>query len=161
MFLHAGWFHVGANMVTLWIFGDNVEDRLGHLKFLLFYLACGVVAGLSHTYLNAASTLPTVGASGAIAGVLGGYLLLYPRGRVVTIIPLFYFLHVVELPAIVYLGFWFISQVFSGLLALGAPAYQAGVAWWAHLGGFVAGLLLVLPMRGRPLPRRYTRDFEW
>lgn len=157
MFLHGGWWHLISNMLALYIFGDNVEDRLGHLRYLLFYLLGGLVAGGAHLLANSGSPIPTVGASGAIAAVLGAYLVLYPRARVVTLVFVFYFIRIVEVPALIYLGFWFISQLFNGLFALGtADVLQAGgVAWWAHIGGFVFGLALVRLVSPRP-PRTYA-----
>jgi membrane associated rhomboid family serine protease len=142
MFLHGGWWHLISNMLALYIFGDNVEDRLGHFRYVLFYVASGVAAGLAHLLAYTGSDIPTVGASGAIAGVLGAYLLLYPNARVITIVPVFYFIRLVEVPAVIYLGFWFISQLFNGVFALAAAdVFQgAGVAWWAHIGGFLFGL---------------------
>ena len=140
MFMHSGWFHLLSNMLTLYIFGDNVEDRMGPIPFLLFYLLGGITAGLLQTITSLGSTVPILGASGAIAGVLGAYMFLFPRARVVTIILLFIFPWFVEIPAIIYLGFWFISQLFSGFASIGAAA--GGVAWWAHIGGFLFGLLL-------------------
>ncbi len=142
MFLHGGWLHVIFNMWTLWIFGDNVEDRMGHGRFLLFYLSCGVVAGVVHTLFNLDSTMPMLGASGAIAGVLGAYLLLYPSGRVVVVVPVFFFLHFLRMPAFLYLGIWFLMQVFSGTASLAQDSAAGGVAWWAHVGGFGAGVIL-------------------
>ena len=143
MFLHGGWLHLIGNMWFLWIFGDNIEDRLGHLRYLVFYLLCGLGAGLAHTFFNLNSTVPSIGASGAIAGVLGGYLLLYPHARVLTLIPVF-FLYLVELPAYIVLALWFVIQLFSGTASLGArDAAAGGVAWWAHIGGFLLGLALV------------------
>jgi hypothetical protein len=148
MFLHGGWAHLLGNMVYLWVFGDNVEDKLGRVRYVLFYLLCGVAASAVHIYVAPASTLPTVGASGAISGVLGAYLLLFPGARVVTLIPIFFFIQVAELPAIVVLGFWFVLQFFNGIASLGmSTAGMGGVAWWAHIGGFVAGCLLVFPLR--------------
>lgn len=147
MFLHGGWFHLISNMWALYLFGDNVEDRMGHGRYLLFYLLTGAVASLTHIFFNPGSPVPTVGASGAISGVLGAYLVLFPTARVVTLVPLwFFFPWFVEIPALLYLGMWFISQLFNGLFALAAPdviGTYGGVAWWAHVGGFVAGLLLV------------------
>jgi membrane associated rhomboid family serine protease len=140
MFLHSGWLHIIANMWTLWIFGDNVEDVMGAWRFLLFYLLCGLGALLVHVVTSPSSTVPVVGASGAIAGVMGAYFFLYPHARVVTFLPIFIFPLVVEIPAVFYLGAWFLTQVFSGMLA---PAGGGGVAWWAHIGGFVAGMLLL------------------
>jgi len=141
MFLHGGFAHIIGNMWYLWIFGDNVEDRFGHFGFLLFYLAAGVVAATAHWATNMQSQLPTVGASGAIAGVLGAYLVAYPRARVITLVPLFPFFQVVALPAMVVLGLWFVLQFFSGALTLGTSAVTGGVAFWAHVGGFAFGAL--------------------
>lgn len=142
MFLHAGWWHLISNMLTLYIFGDNVEDHLGRLRYLLFYLCSGLAASAAHLVAYRSSPVPTVGASGAIAGVLGAYLLLFPRARVVTLVPIFFFIRLVQIPAFVYLGFWFVSQLFNGLFALAAMDVMqtGGVAWWAHIGGFVFGL---------------------
>jgi membrane associated rhomboid family serine protease len=150
LFLHGGWLHVGGNMLYLWIFGDNVEDRLGHVRFLIFYLVCGVAASLVHVLANPASTVPTIGASGAIAGVLGAYFLLYPKSRVLTLVPLGFYLQVVQLPAFFLLGFWFLLQFIVGAVSLGARnAGGAGVAWWAHVGGFAAGAGLQFVLRKR------------
>ena len=148
MFLHGGWFHVASNMGWLWIFGDNVEDRLGHFRVLLFYFACGLAAGITHTAFNLASPLPAVGASGAVAGVLGAYLVLFPKARVLTLVPLFLYYEVVELPAFLVLGFWFLAQFLNGTATIAMTSAAAGVAWWAHIGGFLAGiafLFLLLP----------------
>jgi membrane associated rhomboid family serine protease len=142
MFLHGGWLHIIGNMWTLYIFGDNVEDRMGTIRFLAFYFICGLAAGLVHFFTNPNSTLPTVGASGAIAGVLGAYFLLFPTARVITLIPLFFLPLFVEIPAITYLGFWILSQIFSGAISLGLPEDVGGVAFWAHVGGFITGALL-------------------
>jgi membrane associated rhomboid family serine protease len=142
MFMHAGWAHIGGNMLYLWIFGDNVEDRLGHFRYLMFYLAGGVVASLTHLFTNWGSDLPTVGASGAIAAVLGAYLVLFPASRIATFIPMGYFSRLTVLPAAVVLGLWFVLQFFDGVLALGG-ADVGGVAVWAHIGGFVAGMVMV------------------
>lgn len=148
MFLHGGWLHVGGNMLYLWIFGDNVEDKLGHGRFVLFYLLCGLAASGTHVLIDPTSEVPTVGASGAISGVLGAYLLMFPRARVVTVIPIFFFIQVAELPALLVLGFWFVMQFFSGLVSLGyETGGMGGVAWWAHIGGFAAGLAFVIPFR--------------
>ncbi len=144
MFLHGGWLHLGGNMLYLWIFGDNVEDRMGHFKFLVFYLLCGLAASGAHILTNAGSRVPSLGASGAIAGVLSGYLVLYPRARVLVLLPLWWIWQTFEVPALLFLGFWFVQQFFYGLLALGPQSAQTGgVAWWAHIGGFVAGAVLV------------------
>jgi membrane associated rhomboid family serine protease len=140
MFLHGGFLHLIGNMWFLYIFGDNIEDRLGHFRYLVFYLLCGIVAGLIHLVTNWGSQIPTIGASGAIAGVMGGYLLLYPRARILTLIPIFIFPYFVEIPAYIFLGFWFFIQLFS---AGATSADVGGVAFWAHVGGFACGLALV------------------
>ncbi len=142
MFMHAGLAHIGGNMLYLWIFGDNIEDAMGHGRYLVFYLLGGVLASAAHVISNPASQLPTVGASGAIGAVLGAYLVLYPRRRVLTLIFLGFFINLVMIPAVLLLGFWFILQLFSGVMSLGGPE-MGGVAFWAHIGGFVAGMLLV------------------
>lgn len=152
MFLHGGLLHLAGNLLYLWIFGDNVEDALGHGRYLVFYLACGVAAALLQGALSPASTVPTLGASGAIAGVLGAYFVLFPRARVVTVVPLFVLFPLVEVPAGLYLLFWFLFQFWMGgksLVSGAAGAAQGGVAWWAHVGGFVAGLVLLLVFRPR------------
>ena len=141
MFLHGGWLHLIGNMWFLWIFGDNVEDMLGSWRFLLFYLVVGLAAGATHYLVQPSSAVPTVGASGAIAGVLAGYMLLFPHARVTTLVPIGIFLQVMELPAIVVIGLWFAIQIGSGLLSFGWSG--GGVAWWAHVGGFLSGLVLV------------------
>ena len=154
MFLHGGWLHLIGNMWYLWIFGDNVEDRLGRFMFLLFYLLSGLGAGIVHTILNANATIPSIGASGAIAGVLGAYLVSYPFARVLTLVPIFVFVQVIEVPAMIVLGLWFVMQFFSGTaeLAASTPGDAGGVAWWAHVGGFVIGMILVglFPRKDRP-----------
>jgi membrane associated rhomboid family serine protease len=154
MFLHGGWLHVISNMLYLWIFGDNVEDRMGHFRYLVFYLMCGVASGLVQLFISPASRIPIVGASGAIAGVMGAYLLLYPFGRVVTLVFFFIFIQVVQIPAIFFLVFWFVLQFFSGAFA--TPGQEGGVAWWAHVGGFLCGLLLVFPFARRKKPARWV-----
>lgn len=165
MFLHGGWFHLISNMWALYLFGDNVEDRMGHLRYLVFYLLTGAVAALAHIFFNPASRVPTVGASGAISGVLGAYLVLFPTARVVTLVPAWFFLPwFVEIPALIYLGMWFISQLFNGLFALAAPdilGTYGGVAWWAHVGGFVAGVLLVKVFERRRTYRVWYADEYW
>jgi membrane associated rhomboid family serine protease len=143
IFLHGGWGHLIGNMWFLWIFGNNVEDSMGHLRFLVFYLLTGLVAAGSHVLAEPGSTVPMVGASGAISAIMGGYLVLYPRARVKTLIFLFIFITVVELPAFLYLGYWFLLQV----LGTRVPVAGGGVAFWAHVGGFVAGVVLVLLFR--------------
>ncbi|WP_101069244.1 rhomboid family intramembrane serine protease [Roseovarius salinarum] len=154
MFLHGGLLHLGGNMLFLWIFGDNLEDEMGHLGFVAFYLACGVGAGLGHVMAGPMSTVPTVGASGAIAGVMGGYLLLYPQARVDVLVILFFFVTVVAVPAWIMLGLWFLFQLVSGV---GADANAGGVAYWAHAGGFVIGAVLTLPVLLRRGGARYWR----
>lgn len=141
MFIHGGLLHIGSNMLFLWVFGDNVEDRMGHIRFFAFYLFTGVVAGLTHVWINSDSATPTVGASGAVAGVLGAYIVLFPQAQVRTLLILGWFITITRIPALVLIGFWFVSQLFSGLMALDAQE-ATGVAFWAHIGGFVAGFLL-------------------
>jgi len=161
MFLHGGWLHLGGNMLYLWIFGDNVEDRLGHVKYVIFYLLCGLAATISHALLNPDSRLPSIGASGAIAGVLGAYLILYPKARVTTLIPIFVFITIRELPAWLVLGLWFVLQFFVGVASIGAaPEASGGVAVFAHIGGFIAGMILVVLMGGlrRPTYQEYWRS---
>lgn len=148
MFLHGGWIHIVGNMWSLWIFGDNVEDRMGRVGFLSFYLLSGLMAGSGHILTNPGSPVPTVGASGAIAGVMGAYLLLFPHARVATLVPIFFFIQIVHLPAIFFLGFWFLTQIFSGAISLATSALNSsGVAWWAHVGGFVVGVLWAFILR--------------
>ena len=163
MFLHGGVLHLAGNLLFLWVFGNNVEDTLGRVRFLLFYLGCGVAAALAQTLLSAAAgdpLVPMVGASGAIAGVLGAYLALYPGARVVALLPLGFFATFVQIPAVFFLGFWFLQQFLSGTLTLGAETAQGGgVAWWAHVGGFVAGLALVFLFQKRD--RRPSRRETW
>ena len=161
MFLHGGWLHIAGNLLYLYIFGDNVEDRFGHWRYLCFYLGAGVVAGLAHVVANASSTVPSIGASGAIGGVLGAYMMLYPRARVVTLIPIFVFVQFVELPALLLLGFWFLQQFLMGTLSLGAGSAEAGgVAWFAHIGGFLFGAILGR-LLARPERRPTSRDVWW
>lgn len=142
MFLHGGWLHIIFNMWSLWIFGDNVEDRMGHIRFLVFYILCGIAAGIMHLLTSFGSTLPTVGASGAIAGVMGAYLLLYPYARIITLIPVFFYPVFIEVPAVIFIGLWLYSQLFSGVASLSATTQVGGIAWWAHVGGFMAGAVL-------------------
>ncbi|MBU1050093.1 rhomboid family intramembrane serine protease [Candidatus Bipolaricaulota bacterium] len=149
MFLHGGIMHLLGNMLYLWIFGDNVEDAMGSIRFLAFYLSCGVAAAFAQMAIGPGSSIPMIGASGAIAGVLAAYFMLYPRSRVLTLIPLFFFLRVVALPAVFLLGFWFVLQVISGLNSFSS---SGGVAFFAHIGGFIAGLFLVFPFRQRHIP---------
>lgn len=142
IFLHGSWLHLGSNILYLWIFGDNVEDALGPVGYLLFYLLGGLVASVAHILVNPTSTLPTIGASGAIAAVLGAYLVLYPASQVRTLIPLGFFVRIALLPASVVLGLWFVIQLFQGFIATGSGSDAGGVAVWAHVGGFAAGAIL-------------------
>lgn len=142
MFLHGGWFHVLSNMLYLWIFGDNVEDRMGHFKYLVFYLLTGYIATIAHVFYTPASNVPLIGASGAIAGVLGAYLILYPHARVLTLVFIFIFIQIIPIPAVIFLGIWFVLQILNGTASLSVQAAQS-VAFWAHIGGFVSGMLLV------------------
>lgn len=145
MFLHGGWMHLLGNMLFLWVFGGAVEEALGHFQYLIFYLVCGVGSALVHTAFNLGSKVPTIGASGAISGVMGAFIVLFPRARVTTMIPpLFFF--TVKIPAYLMLGYWFLLQFFSGVASLGMTD-QGGVAWWAHVGGFILGALLVVGVR--------------
>jgi len=156
MFLHGGLIHVGGNMLYLWIFGDNIENAMGRARFLLFYFLSGAVAAYAHALTDPHSTVPMIGASGAVSGVLGAYLLLYPRAHVYTIIPIFFFVQIIRLPALIVIGFWAIIQLVSGV-SYRAMMGQGGVAWFAHVGGFVFGLaavkLFILGRRGRRRPR--------
>ena len=157
MFMHAGWLHLGGNMLYLWIFGDNVEDTVGHGRFLLFYLAAGVAAALAQVMLNPSSRVPMVGASGAVSGVLGAYLLLFPYARVLTLLIIGFFVRFVHVPAMIVLGFWIVLQLLNGFITFSAQSMgrgeSGGVAWFAHIGGFLAGMLLLLMLR----PRRSSR----
>lgn len=150
MFIHGGLLHLLGNMLYLWIFGDNVEDAMGHGRFLIFYLLCGLIATATQTALSPHSAIPQIGASGAIAGVLAAYFMLFPYARVLTLIPIFFFIRLMAIPAVILLGFWFLFQVISGAGAVGASG--GGVAFFAHIGGFVAGGLLVFVFRRRSFP---------
>lgn len=145
-FLHGGLLHLGGNMLYLWIFGNNVEDQMGHLRFLFFYLLCGVLAGLAQYFFSMGSEVPSLGASGAIAGVLGAYVLRFPQVRVLALVPIFLLFFTVRIPAVVFLGIWFVQQAFYGVASLGAPTNigmeSGGIAYWAHAGGFVVGAIL-------------------
>jgi membrane associated rhomboid family serine protease len=158
MYLHGGLLHLGGNMLYLWIFGDNIEDRMGHVRFALFYTAAGIVAAFAHAATDPGSAIPMIGASGAVSGVLGAYLMLYPRARVYTILFFFFFVRVVMLPALIVIGFWAIIQFASGLAAAGSGVAGggSGVAWFAHVGGFLFGVLTIkiLVPRGGRRPRR-------
>jgi len=162
MFLHGGWLHLIGNMLYLWIFGDNVEDILGHAPYLLFYLAAGLVAGVAQVVVAPGSTVPAVGASGAIAGVLAVYLVLYPTARVRVLVPVFVFMRIASLPAVIVLGLWFVIQLFNGLFSLGMNTLSTGgVAWFAHIGGFLLGLAVGLLLRlARPELVSRSRDWE-
>lgn len=139
LFLHGSLLHIGGNMLYLWVFGDNVEDRLGHFRYLLFYLIAGIAGSLAHIYFNPDSSVPTIGASGAIAGVLGAYFLAFPKARVLALVPIAFFVTITEVRAVFFLFLWFILQVLNGLTALGVGRNAQMVAWWAHIGGFAAG----------------------
>jgi membrane associated rhomboid family serine protease len=152
MFLHGGWFHIINNMWVLFIFGDNVEARMGKIKYLLFYLLSGTAAGLLQTYVLPSSQVPMIGASGAVAGVLGAYLIFFPRSRVASLVPIFFIFTIIEIPAFLYLIFWFVSQLYSGWLSFQGVG-GSGIAWWAHIGGFTFGLIMSFFFANR---RRYS-----
>jgi len=162
MFLHASWLHLIANMWVLWIFGDNIEDHLGHFLYLMFYLVSGIAASLLHIFFNTGSTVPSVGASGAIAGVMGAYFMLFPSARVLTLVPIIFFFSFIWLPAWIVLGYWFVVQFLSGAATSIAYSHQTGggIAFWAHVGGFVAGILMIkiLPQRVRRARYQYYRS---
>jgi membrane associated rhomboid family serine protease len=164
MFLHAGWLHILGNMVFLWVFGDNIENAMGHFRYIVFYLVCGMAANGLEIATSVTSQLPGLGASGAIAGVLGAYLVLYPRSRIGTLIPISFFFIPVRLPAWVLIGFWFVLQLFNGIVVLSSRVAVGGVAYWAHIGGFTAGFLLIWVFR-RPERvgqwRRYHHASPW
>jgi rhomboid family protein len=165
-FLHGGWFHIIANMWTLWIFGDNVEDRMGPLRFVIFYLICGVLAAVTQVWITPDSTVPSVGASGAIAGVLGAYLLFFPTARLVVLVPILFFPFFFEVPAVLFLVLWFFIQLLSGTAMLANPQQVGGIAFWAHIGGFIAGILLCgffvqRPVRRRMQPDEYDLEWAW
>lgn len=150
LFLHGGWVHLLGNMLYLWVFADNIEGRLGHFKFLTFYLLCGLGASLAHIFANPTSSMPSIGASGAIAGILGAYFILYPKSRIITLVPIFFFFQIIELPAFIFLGVWFLMQFFNGVLTLGPRTIQAGgIAWWAHIGGFLSGIFFIILLKGK------------
>jgi membrane associated rhomboid family serine protease len=155
MFLHGGWMHLLGNMLFLWVFGGAVEEALGHFQYLIFYLICGVGSALVHTVFNLGSRLPTVGASGAISGVMGAFIVLFPSARVTTLIPALLLFFTVRIPAYLMLGYWFFIQFFSGVASLGMTD-QGGVAWWAHVGGFILGAMLVVGVRTKMRRAAYT-----
>jgi len=153
-FLHGGWMHLFGNMWILWLFGDNIEDRLGHLPFIFFYLISGIIAGMTQFAIDPASPVPAIGASGAVAGVMGAYFYLFPRARVMTLLPLLWIPFFFRVPAFIYIGIWFISQILMGFADLLGPAQTGGgVAWWAHIGGFIFGILAVMVCRLKSAPR--------
>ena len=159
MFLHGGWFHIISNMWVLLIFGDNVEAGMGKIRYLIFYLLSGVAAGLLQTYVLPGSMVPMVGASGALAGVLGAYLILVPGSRIASLVPILFFFTIIEIPAVLFLVFWFVSQLYSGLGAL-QGGVESGIAWWAHIGGFAFGVIMVFLFRRRtPYRIDYRRDY--
>ncbi len=163
MFLHGGWAHLLGNMLALYVFGDNVEDRLGSGRYLVFYLLCGLVAAFAHVVINAESTVPTIGASGAISGVLAAYVVFYPTSRVITLVLLLFLPWFVQIPATIYIGFWFVAQLLNGVLTV-VKGQQAmgGVAWWAHVGGFLAGLAFAPLFARRPVRRAYADElYRW
>ncbi len=164
MFLHGGWAHILSNMLALYIFGDNVEDRLGSFRYIIFYLLAGVAASLTHIYINPESVIPTIGASGAISGVMAAYLFLYPKAKVITVFPILFFPYIVELPAIIYTGVWFITQFFSGVLSIVANTQAfGGIAYWAHIGGFISGIVLLPFLATKKYKRKKYIDeyFPW
>ena len=144
MFLHGGWMHLLGNMLFLWVFGGAVEDTLGHFQYLIFYFISGIGAAVVHTIFNWGSQVPSVGASGAISGVMGAFIVLFPSARVATLIPALFLFFTIRIPAFLMLGYWFFLQIFSGLASLGVGGQQGGVAWWAHVGGFLLGALLMI-----------------
>lgn len=154
MFLHGGWFHILSNMWVLYIFGDNIEDRLGSLRYLIFYLLSGIAAALLQVFVVQGSFVPMIGASGAIAGVLGAYLISFPRSRIASLVPILFIFTIIEVPAVLFLVFWFITQLYSGLFAMQGSA-GSGIAWWAHIGGFIFGLIMVSFFGRRTIYRNY------
>lgn len=170
MYLHGGWLHLLGNMLYLWIFGNNVEDRTGHGGFFLFYTLCGITAAFVEALIGPGQTVPMIGASGAVAGVLGAYVLLFPRARVFVFVPVFLFFFTVRVPAVIMLGFWFLFQLIGGAAGFGIPVQSGGIAHWAHVGGFLSGMfLLPLFLNDRRKPLRYVyecrgrecRRFPW
>lgn len=149
IFMHGGWFHLLGNVLFLHIFGDNIEDTFGHLRYAVFYFGCGAFASLVHVVANPGSTIPTIGASGAIAGVMGAYFLLFPGSRIVTLVPFFFFVQLIEIPAFIFLGIWFLIQFLSGSFSFAVSSHLSGIAWWAHIGGFGAGAVYVLLRYGK------------
>lgn len=158
MFLHGGWAHILGNMLYLWVFGKAIESRLGHGRFLVFYLLSGIGASLVHILFNLNSDMPTLGASGAIAGVLGAYIVTFPQSRILTLVPFLFLATTMEIPAVLSIGLWFFSQLFNATASIVDPRQMGGVAWWAHVGGFIVGMLLMKLIE--PPRRRQTWDFE-
>ncbi|MBI5664756.1 MAG: rhomboid family intramembrane serine protease [Nitrospirae bacterium] len=142
MFMHGGLLHLGSNMLYLWIFGNNIEDKLGHVKFIIFYILCGVIAAYTHAFANPASTVPMIGASGAVSGILGAYILLFPHARIHTLVFFIFFVQVIKLPAIIVIGFWIGIQLINGVISQGSSIH-GGIAWFAHIGGFIFGILII------------------
>jgi membrane associated rhomboid family serine protease len=161
MFLHVGWLHIIGNMWFLYIFGRSVEDRMGPVRFLIFYLLSGMVANGIFFIINPRSTIPELGASGAIAGVMGAYIVMFPNAKIITMILILFFPFFFELSAFIYIGFWFILQLFSGTLSFASPATGGGIAWWAHIGGFITGIVLVPLFRKRQAPRQGFPDEKY
>lgn len=141
-FLHGGIFHIAGNMLYLWVFGNNIEDKMGHVRFIIFYLTCGILAALSQWFFAQNSTIPLVGASGAIAGIMGAYILRFPKSQILTLIPILFYITTIRIPAYVFLGFWFVQQALYSVVSLGVETDTGGVAYWAHAGGFVFGAVL-------------------
>jgi membrane associated rhomboid family serine protease len=162
MFLHGGWMHIIGNMWMLFVFGENVEDRMGPGRYFVFYLLCGLAAGMTHCFLNRGSPVPTIGASGAIAGVLGAYFVLFPMARILTLVPIFIIPLFFEIPSVVFIGIWFVAQLWNGTLSLAGTQSHEGVAWWAHVGGFVAGMALLPLFKKSPGQyRHFYADEYW
>ncbi len=161
MFLHGGWIHLIGNMWFLLLFGDNVEDRMGSFRFIIFYLLCGFISGGVHTLISQESTVPAIGASGAISGILAAYLILYPRARIITMIPVFFYPFFFEIPATVFIGLWFVLQLGSGITSLFHAQAGGGIAWWAHVGGFAAGILLLPFFCTKRCRTWHTDEFTW
>jgi membrane associated rhomboid family serine protease len=160
MFMHGGWMHLVGNMWFLWIYGDNIEDILGHAQYFVFYVLSGAAAGLIHVMLEPNSLVPTLGASGAIAGVMGAYMVKFPHSRILTLVPIIIFFTTMEIPAFIMLLYWFALQIFSGVGSLSSYATKGGTAWFAHIGGFVAGVLLIFAMHTKER-FRHRKDLRW
>ncbi|MBI3805080.1 MAG: rhomboid family intramembrane serine protease [Nitrospirae bacterium] len=156
MFLHGGFMHLAGNMLYLWIFGNNIEDVMGHVRFILFYLVCGVIAAYTHALTDPGSRIPMVGASGAISGVLGAYLVLFPHAKVLTLVPIGFFIQLIRIPAVLVLGIWFLVQFVSGIFGYSGifGSQSGGIAWFAHIGGFLAGMVLIYPFKKKQRQRQ-------